>query len=407
MIFWIIATLTVVAVAALLLSAMRAGQDLSLTGAESDIAVYRDQLAEVDRDVARGVLTEAEAEGVRVEVSRRLLAADKQRAEEQAAEGGTTVAAVILVAIVAGVGLGLYAYLGAPSYSDQPLARRIAVLEEVADTRPGQSVAEERVAAQTPPTPVDQQFLELMEKLRAAVVERPDDVRGLELLARNEANIGNFAAARAAQEQLIAAKGNAASTQDRLELLELMVAAAGGYISPEAETVLLQIVAEDPSQLEARFYQGLMLVQTGRPDLAYPIWHRLIEVSPPDAPWVAMVNQELPGIAQAAGVPFREDNRPVGPAPLRGPTSEDMAAAQDMSDADRAQMIEGMVQGLADRLANEGGPPEEWARLIRALGVLGRTDAAREIADEALATFADNPAALGLITDARNALPNE
>ena len=60
-------------------------------------------------------------------------------------------------------------------------------------------------------------------------------------------------------------------------------------------------------------------------------------------------------------------------------------------------MIESMVAGLAARLATDGGPPEEWARLIGAQIVLGRTEEAMMIAEEARVTFADLPDALALI----------
>ena len=60
-------------------------------------------------------------------------------------------------------------------------------------------------------------------------------------------------------------------------------------------------------------------------------------------------------------------------------------------------MIRGMVEGLALRLAEDGGPPEDWARLIGALGVLGETARARAIWDEARQAFADSPQALAAI----------
>jgi cytochrome c-type biogenesis protein CcmH len=85
------------------------------------------------------------------------------------------------------------------------------------------------------------------------------------------------------------------------------------------------------------------------------------------------------------------------PASPRGPTAADMQAAQGMAPEDQAAMIEGMVAGLAARLAAEGGPPEDWARLIGAQIVLGRTDDARAIAAEARMVFADLPDALALI----------
>ncbi len=77
-----------------------------------------------------------------------------------------------------------------------------------------------------------------------------------------------------------------------------------------------------------------------------------------------------------------------------------VGAAADMSEEDRQQMIRGMVERLADRLAEEGGPPEDWARLIAALGVLGETDRARSIWQEAQTRFAEAPAALAQLRGA-------
>ena len=74
-------------------------------------------------------------------------------------------------------------------------------------------------------------------------------------------------------------------------------------------------------------------------------------------------------MAFLAGVEYE---LPAVGEPARGPTAGDVAAAGEMSEADRKEMIRGMVTQLSDRLATEGGPPAEWARLIRALGVFGR-----------------------------------
>jgi cytochrome c-type biogenesis protein CcmH len=77
-----------------------------------------------------------------------------------------------------------------------------------------------------------------------------------------------------------------------------------------------------------------------------------------------------------------------------------MEAMSELPPEQQAQMIEGMVSGLAQRLANEGGPPEDWARLITAFGVLGRTDQAQAVYEEALGVFAENPAAIAQIEEA-------
>jgi cytochrome c-type biogenesis protein CcmH len=223
------------------------------------------------------------------------------------------------------------------------------------------------------------------------------------LLARNEATLGNFVAARQAQARVLALKGETATAADYADHADLLVLAAGGYVSPEAEVVLSEALTRDRTNGTARYYSGLLLVQTGRPDLGFRIWRALLEQSAPGDPWIDPIRAQIEDLAVIAG----ETNFTLPPlgappaAPLRGPTAGDVAAAADMTPEERDQMIRGMVAGLSDRLATEGGPPEEWARLIGALGVLGEVDQARAIADEAETVFADDPLALAQITEAR------
>lgn len=400
MMFWLISLLIATAVALILLRALRAPRDTGLSAADSDMAVYRDQLKEVDRDLARGVLTEAEAEAVRTEVSRRLLDADRRAASRTAiSEGGLLPAAVILVAAVLAGSFLLYARIGAPGVADLPMAERLANLEDAARNRPGQAEAENRARPFLPEArEPDASFLDLMERLRAALSERPNDIQGLTLLAENEARLGNFTAAREAQERLVAAYGDDVPLEERIALLDLMVFSAGGFVSPEAETVLAGILDDAPEDEAARYYAGLLFAQNGRPDRAFPIWRRLLETSAPDAPWVPVIRAEIAGVAADAGIEYT-------PPDIRGPTSADIAAAGDMTAEERQDMIRGMVEGLSDRLATDGGPPEDWARLIGALSVLGETGRARAVADEAMQVFADAPEALATIEAARDRLP--
>lgn len=401
--FWLVPILIATVVALILLRALRRRQDDGLSAAASDMAVYRDQLKEVDRDLARGVLTEAEAEAVRTEVSRRLLEADRRAtAPAGASEGRLLPAAILVVAVLLAGSFLIYGRIGAPGLADLPMAERLADLEDAASARPGQAEAEARARdfLPRPPEP-DPSFLELMERLRAALTDRPNDIQGLTLLAENEARLGNYTAAREAQERLVAAYGEDAPLDERVTLLDLMVYTAGGFVSPEAEAVLSDILREAPENETARYYAGLLYAQTGRPDRAFPIWRRLLETSAPDAPWVPVIRAEIAGVAAAAGVEYTPPEI-GGPG---GPSAADVAAAQDMTAEERQEMIRSMVEGLADRLATDGGPPEDWARLIGALGVLGETERARAVADEALLVFADSPEALATIRAAAARLP--
>ena len=99
--------------------------------------------------------------------------------------------------------------------------------------------------------------------------------------------------------------------------------------------------------------------------------------------------------AEAAGVPYTPPAMPAPSAPpvltdpdQPGPTAEDLQAAQDLTPEQQQEMARGMVERLAARLAEQGGPATDWARLIRTLGVLGETERAAAIWAEAETVFA-------------------
>ena len=404
--FWITAIgLAAIVTAVLLRALLRRG---AVEGsATSDIQVYKDQLREVERDLARGVVSEEEAAAVRLEVSRRLLEADRKAQTEPGgggtAPGGATVAVAALVAVaVLGGAVLLYRGIGAPGYPDLPLERRIALAEEGRLSRPGQAEAEARGLPDVSGGEANAEYLDLVARLREAVAERPDDLQGHVLLAQHEARLGNYTAAHVAQARVIVLKGDGAEAPDYTALGELMVVAARGYVSPEAEAAFRKALELEPRNGTARYYVGLLAVQTGRPDLAFRMWRVLLESSRPGDPWVRPIRAQILELALLAGVDYTLPAPPSGRA-LPGPTAEQMDMAGEMSPAERMEMIEGMVAGLSERLATEGGPPEEWARLIRAYGVLGRREAAAAIWAEAQDVFPDDINRVTILQAARDA----
>ncbi len=400
--FWAVVAAVVLLVSAILARAMARAKADVRASADYDLAVYRDQLVEIERDIARGVIAADEGTRLRTEVSRRLLEADRAaRAAAPQVRGSAGWGMAALVGVVLIGSVALYWDLGAPGYPDLPLKQRLAMSEELRETRPSQAEAEGNTPLPTPRADVEPAFAELMEKLRAAVIARPDDLRGLELLARNEAAIGNISAARNAQEAVIRVKGDTATAEDHAALAELMIMAAGGYISPEAETVLAQTLQIDPENGTARYYSGVMFAQVGRFDRTFVLWKRLLEQSPPEAPWVAPIREQIEEAAMRAGIDYTlPEAKGAAVAGAPGPTAEDMENAADMTPQERQAMIEGMVDRLGERLANEGGTAEEWARLISALANLGRTDQARAIYAEAQTRFAGRSVDLAGIKEA-------
>lgn len=392
--FWLAAGAMVLAVAAALLRAMSRATGAVAPAASYDLQVYRDQLAEVERDLSRGTIAPEEAARLRTEISRRLLDADRQAQGTAATPARTArTAALVLTLPVLAASWLLYDRLGAPGYPDLPLSERLAMSDEMRANRPPQAEMEAK-APKPEAAPVDPAFAKLMDELRAAMKSRPDDRQGLELLAANEARLGNLSAAREAMQRLIALKGDSATADDHASLAELMVMAAGGLVSAEAESELGKALTLDATNPTARYYYGLMAAQVGRFDRTFELWRPLLD-GPADAPWMAPVRAQIEDVAMRAGINFT-----LPPAAGKGPDAEAVAAAGEMSATDRQSMIEGMVAQLGDRLATEGGPVEDWAKLITSLGVLNRKDEAQKIYTEALAKFEGRPSEQGFLKEA-------
>ncbi|WP_186766548.1 c-type cytochrome biogenesis protein CcmI [Puniceibacterium confluentis] len=370
-----------------------------------DMQVYRDQLREVERDLARGTIGEEDGERLRAEVSRRLLAADSEvRGDTGGAtqpQGVALMAALLIAGVLVGGGGWLYTRLGAPGYGDLGLQARIAAAADARQNRPRQQEAEAQLPETTQPE-APQEYVDLVLRLREAVAERPDDLQGHVLLARSEAALGHFARAYKAQQQILRLKGDSASAKDYADLADMMVLAAGGYVSPEAEAALDAAMARDPDNGVARYYGGLMLAQTGRPDAAFRLWDNLLRESRPEDPWVAPVSGQIEDMALRAGI--TDYRLPETALPLAGPSQDDITAAAELTPEQRIEMIRSMVVRLSDRLATEGGTPQEWARLIGAYGVLDNQAQAIAIWDNAKEVFAGKEDALEIVREgARNA----
>ncbi|HHW34202.1 MAG TPA: c-type cytochrome biogenesis protein CcmI, partial [Paracoccus solventivorans] len=116
--FWIIsAAMTLVVAGAILRPFLRGGQARAIPAAAYDLGVYRDQLREVDRDVKRGVLTEAEAGRLRTEIGRKILDADRALSRHAAGDGPATRPwlVVALLVLVMAASAAIYWRHGSPA----------------------------------------------------------------------------------------------------------------------------------------------------------------------------------------------------------------------------------------------------------------------------------------------------
>lgn len=394
--FWILCAALVVVVAVAILKPFLRARRTVEPAAAYDLRVYQDQLREVGRDLERGVINEDDAQRLRTEIGRKVLEADRRLSGASGrGASGATIGAAVLLGLALAAAVGIYLREGSPGQPDQPLAQRIADAQRTYENRPSQASAEAEAPPRPAPPEIEGEYADLVQQLREAVARNPDDPQGLALLASNEARLGNLPAARVALERLIELRGDDARAGELMQLSALMVDAAGGVITPEAEQMLARALQRDPALPQARYLLGLMQIQNGRPDRAFPIWRRLLEEGPENAPWVAPIRASMPELAWLAGQPDYVPPAPRGALP--GPDQDAVTAAEDMTEAERTEMIEGMVSGLEARLADQGGSPEEWARLIMALSVLGQADRARLIWIEAQEVFADSPEALATV----------
>lgn len=365
-----------------------------------DMAIYRDQLAEIDRDLARGQVAAPEAQRLRTEVGRRLLEADRTsrlRTAEGRAPPVASLGLALAGAMLTLAAFGLYLQLGAPTYPDQPQSARLRASEALRANRPSQAAAEAAAAAgiEAALPVLDADMADQIARLRSAMLSRPDDLTGQGLLAQYEAASGNYAAAARAQSRVVALKADGVTGADQTTLANLLILAAGGLVTAGAEQALTEALRREPGNGAARYYSGLLFAQIDRPDLAYRLWRPLFEGSSPDDPWMAVLPGQLDLVAEAAGVDYR-----VPVPPVTGPGQAEVAAAAQMSAEDRSAMIAGMVERLSARLEADGGTAAEWAQLIAAYGVLGDKDRAAQAWATARALFAAAPGDLATVRTA-------
>ncbi|HEY7665059.1 MAG TPA: c-type cytochrome biogenesis protein CcmI [Xanthobacteraceae bacterium] len=338
----------------------------------SDVAVYRDQLEEIERDRAAGLIADGEAAGATVEVSRRLLAAaDAQPGPPPSAAAAprrrraVAVAALILLPLGAA---GLYLALGSPWLADQPLAPRLAA-----------SRANQPLGA-------------LIAQVEAHLDRNPDDGRGWELIAPIYLRLGRFEDAVKARRQALRLNGESAERQAGLG--EALVYAANGVVTAEAKAAFERAVTLDAGHVQARYFLGLAAEQDGDHVRAAETWRALIATAPPGAPWVEFVRDALARVEGAA--PSGAGVAGTG----GGPSAEQMAASSELAPEQRKVMIEGMVERLSERLHRDNGSDVEgWLRLVRSYMVLGQPDKARAAVADARRALAGDPNKLRRLDD--------
>jgi cytochrome c-type biogenesis protein CcmH len=358
MLFWVIAAILTLGASLAVLLPLAGGSRSASPSGDHDLEVYRDQLSELDRDAARGLIQPAEATEARAEIARRILRLDTAASSSglmSSTRPASATARLVATAAVLAVPLvswGLYSQIGSPDLPSQPLAERLAK------------------------NPADSSVDELVARAEAHLAANPSDGRGWDVLAPVYLRMQRFTDAAAAYRNAIRLDGDNAARQAGLG--EAIAGAAGGIVSADAQDAFEAALKLDPTNAKASFYLAMALAQEGRTKEAAAAWQAMLGALPPDSAWRGAVEQALaksnaPEVASAADA--------------KGPDAADVDAASSLSPQDREAMINTMVASLDDKLRQNPRDPEGWMRLVRSYVVLGKTDQARDALGRAIAVF--------------------
>ena len=257
-VFWILVVLFAVAALAFVLPALlaRKGRAGSPAGDAANIAIYRDQLRELDADLAAGTLLREQHDEARREIERRML--DDVRAESPTALAagtgrGTALAVGIALPLVAAL---LYFAVGNP--------RALAPLP---------AGGEHEVTVQ--------QIESMVERLAARLKEKPEDVKGWTMLGRSYAVIDRFPEAVAAYENAI--KRSAPDAQLLADYADALAMSQGRTLMGAPEKIIAQALQLDPDNVKALALAGTVAFQRKDFKGAIAHWERILKVVPPDS----------------------------------------------------------------------------------------------------------------------------
>jgi cytochrome c-type biogenesis protein CcmH len=356
--FWPIAiAMTAVAIGLVLVPLLRRAAG-AVPRAGYDLAVYRDQLTELDRDMARGLLSAEQARAARIEIERRILdaaAADKSVAATATTGASRYVAGAAAIAMPLAA-LALYASIGQHDLPAYPFAARSGMLAVSGGAGETTLADDAELAAMT-------------QQLADRMALTPDDPKGWRMLGRAYATLGQFGKSAEAYGKAIELGVNDAVVYSaRGEALAMM---SDGIVTDAARQSFQAALRIDPGDSRARYYIALAEAQAGRLQSALDQWLALESTGSPDAPWRKTVAARIDQTARDLGLDPATLPGRKPPEASPGPTAEDMAAAATMTPEERDAYIRGMVEGLARRLKDQPDDLAGWRKLGRAYAVLG------------------------------------
>jgi cytochrome c-type biogenesis protein CcmH len=269
---WLVFAAMCAATVALLLVPLLRSRPKAASRAEYDLAVYKDQLAEVEREVERGTLTADQAEAARTEIQRRILSLGSV-GKDKAQPRRVGVAAALIAAVVPVLGFGLYLVLGQPHLPDRPFAQR-------QDEMQGQVAMIKGMVAQ----------------LEARLQQQPGDGKGWAMLGRSYRVMGEVDKAKAAYKKAVSLLPGEPTVRLEYGALLLAEVPQGGLLPPEFVGLMREVLAIDAKNPDALFFLGVAEAQTGNPRKARDLWTRLLVLLPEGSEDRAEVQRQIDGL---------------------------------------------------------------------------------------------------------------
>jgi cytochrome c-type biogenesis protein CcmH len=416
MTLWLVLTIMTSAAAVLVSAPFIRRFDRPRAESAGDIEVYRDQLKEVESELRQGLIDDAQAEAARVEIKRRALAVDRMErpALPKLSQDERKFAVICVTGIVVLGSVGLYAATGNPdlpatrgfgtaSRATSAFAQEPSSLESLAAAtqRPASEI-QRQPRSQTSLPPVD----EMIKRLATRLLQNPNDVEGWRTLGWSYLSIGRFSEAGEAYAKAIELSPDIAEI--RSAHVEAVVRSADGVVTTDARNAIKETLRLDPKNARARFFKGLAEEQDGDRSAALTDWIELLKDANSDEPWVPDLKSRISNLERDIGVDaarsaapkpvasgglletLRAQGRQMSRAVEKGPSQEDVRAAEAMPPAERSTMIRRMVDGLAARLEQSPHDVDGWIRLIRSRVVLGEIELAKQALAQSLEEFIDD-----------------
>jgi cytochrome c-type biogenesis protein CcmH len=277
----VIASLLAAGLALLLVQPLLSRAAQAAARGEHDLAIYREQLAELERERAQGLIGAREAEAAKAEIARRAFAAAK------ASEATATPARRPTLAIVAAVAAPVAA-----------LAIHLVVGRPAIVTAPPDSP--QAAIAALPPEQREAAIRSMVDSLAARLEQQPDDLAGWRRLANARRVLGELDAARKAAAR---AASLAPDDADVLaEYAELLLPPSAEHALPaELVDVLRRIVALRPDHVQSLFFLGFAAARERRIDEAAGYWNRLLAILPADSPLSIELKRRLAELRSRQG----------------------------------------------------------------------------------------------------------